>query len=227
MLIRNRFLAFYLALCLLILLFWDTGILYPFRMLAVFFHELGHLTVAILTGGRVGEFVLKPMEGGHVLSYGGNTFLVAFMGYPSSILVGVIIFYLSSLRGVEDFLTLVIGFLVGAIGMLFGRGIYTLIFSVFMSIFFIVSALFSPSIINAILLRVVGLTSILYTPYDIFTDIFLNSGWSDAQLLAGITKIGPTIWGIVWLALSIFMLLFLVFWVSVKDEEEITSRGLL
>ena len=70
----------------LLLFFWDSGFVYPFRILVVFFHEMGHALMTVITGGRVAELGLNHMEGGHTLSMGGNRFLILNAGYLGSLL---------------------------------------------------------------------------------------------------------------------------------------------
>lgn len=53
----------------------------PFIYLATIFHEISHALMAVLTGGRVIEFVLEVNGSGHVLSQGGSRFLIAISGY--------------------------------------------------------------------------------------------------------------------------------------------------
>lgn len=53
----------------------------PFIYLGTIFHEISHALIALITGGNIIEFVLSPDGSGHVLSRGGNSFLIAFSGY--------------------------------------------------------------------------------------------------------------------------------------------------
>ena len=78
-----------ILLTLLIAALWQTPIVTPLRILVVFFHELSHAIATIATGGRVVEMSITAMEGGHVLSLGGNRFLTLGAGYTGSLLIGV------------------------------------------------------------------------------------------------------------------------------------------
>lgn len=224
MLIKNKPLAFYLSLVLIALMFWNTDVMYPFRMLAVFFHETGHIIAALLTGGDIMEFTLEPLEGGRVLSSGGNRFLVAFMGYPASIIMGTLMVILADMK-FSNVITLILGMLIGFLGVKVGSSTFTLIFSAFISLMFVFVALFFVEDLNSLLLRFVGLVSILYTPYDVISDVLFNSGFSDAVILSQLTKINPPIWGAIWIIISLPFIAFSLFWIvsHYKVDDELSG----
>jgi hypothetical protein len=63
--------------------------------------------------------------------------------------------------------------------------------------------------INDFVLRVIGLSSVIYVPYDIFSDTIARSELrSDAYMLAEQFG-GPTVlWGGLWLVLSLAVIAF-------------------
>ena len=89
--LNGKILAIYGGIILLDHVFWNTIIIYPLKILTVFFHELSHALAAIVTGGKVLEIVLVPEQGGHCLIAGGNGFLVSSAGYLGSLIWGGII----------------------------------------------------------------------------------------------------------------------------------------
>ena len=78
----------YVAILAGVLLLWNTWIVYPLRLLVVFFHELSHGLAAIVTGGRVIEIQLDPREGGLAVTQGGSPLLIASAGYLGSLIIG-------------------------------------------------------------------------------------------------------------------------------------------
>ena len=72
-------------------------------------------------------------------------------------------------------------------------------------------AKYLPRLVNDLLLRVIGLTSLLYVPYDIFSDTLKRSGQvSDARIIAT-TVGGPTVfWGALWLLASLVVVFYVV-----------------
>lgn len=71
--------------------FWDSWILWPLKMAVVAVHELGHALMTWVTGGSVVGFGLWIDQSGHVLSQGGNRFLILNAGYLGSLLFGVLL----------------------------------------------------------------------------------------------------------------------------------------
>jgi hypothetical protein len=59
-----------ILLTTVIFMLWNTGLVYPLRLLIVFLHELSHAAATILTGGSVLEFNIATDESGHVISLG-------------------------------------------------------------------------------------------------------------------------------------------------------------
>jgi hypothetical protein len=88
-----RVLALGLLLALF-LTFWDSCLLLPLKLGVVALHELGHALMTWATGGAVVDFGLGLDQSGHVLSQGGNRFLILNAGYLGSLLFGVLLLLL-------------------------------------------------------------------------------------------------------------------------------------
>ena len=89
------------------------------------------------------------------------------------------------------------------VGAFFIRDVFPLVFCVLVGLGMLATARFLDRDLNDLILRVIGLSSMIYVPYDIFDDTIARSGLrSDAYMLA--KKFGgPTIfWGGLWLVLS-------------------------
>ena len=52
------------AILAVVFALWATPVVLPLKLLVVFFHELSHALVAILTGGRVESFSVDFRQGG-------------------------------------------------------------------------------------------------------------------------------------------------------------------
>jgi len=70
-------------------------VIVPLKILVVFLHEASHALAALLTGGSVDEMSLSILEGGHVISRGGNLFLIISAGYVGSLLLGAGLFVIA------------------------------------------------------------------------------------------------------------------------------------
>ncbi len=83
----NRLVMLLIVLCPLYF-FWAGPVLYPLRLLMVFFHEASHAIATILTGGQMREFVVNTDLSGHIIRNGGSSFLIGNAGYVGAFLWG-------------------------------------------------------------------------------------------------------------------------------------------
>ena len=170
---------------------WDSILLYPLKLLTVFFHESSHALATVLTGGQVLELVVTPYQGGHVLSNGGSRFLTLSAGYLGSLGWGMAI-YISAVRSQFDRQIMVLlGFAIIAITFQFTSNLFGVGFNMISGLTLIGLGLIASEKINDFILRLIGLTSIMYVPLDIISDTILRSHLhSDARILA--EKVGGT-----------------------------------
>lgn len=190
-------------------LFWNTAIVVPLKILVVYLHELSHALAAILTGGSVVEISLSPYQGGHAITRGGSRFLTLTAGYLGSLLLGLSLM-LIALRTEADRLVLGgLGAFTLVVTALYIRDWFALAFCLGTGIAMLAAARYLSVEINDLILRVIGLSSILYVPYDIFDDTIRRSGIrSDAYMLADEFG-GPTIfWGALWLVASLAIIYY-------------------
>jgi hypothetical protein len=92
---------------------------------------------------------------------------------------------------------------------LYVRDIFALLFIIGTGIAMLLSARFLGHNANDLMLRVIGLTSMIYVPYDIFSDTIARSNLqSDARMLA--QEFGGTtqMWGALWLVISLVVIAF-------------------
>jgi hypothetical protein len=74
------------------------------------------------------------------------------------------------------------------------------------------------STISAVLVKVIGVTSCLYTVWDIASDVLFRSiPCSDANALGRITFIPGVVWGVLWILISIAVIIFSM-WMMVKSS---------
>lgn len=226
---RSKRVLFYVALLLIAVFFWNTGVFYPIRMLAVFFHELWHMAVALLTGAEVREFVLVPQEGGHVKAVGGNLFLTALAGYLGSLISGVLILIVSDRTALDRWVAGFLGLLIVFIGFAFGDTLFTVLFCLAVGSSLLAMALFLPAEINDLVLRFLGLSVMLYAPYDVVMDVFLSNAYiGDAGLLAEEVGGSPRTWGLLWLLVSLIAIAGVMAYLFRKplpgEEEEANTE---
>lgn len=194
------------VLALVLLLLWRTPIVYPLRLLTVFFHELSHGLAAIITGGSIVGIQIVPAEGGLCVTRGGLPFLIASAGYLGSLLWGGAILLAAARMKRDRILTGALGAILAFAAILAVRPFFSFgfLFSVAAALALLAASRYLPDPANDFLLRLIGLTSCLYAPSDIVSDILARPGLpSDAHILAEMTGIPSILWGLVWLAISL------------------------
>ncbi len=199
-----------------LIFFWTSPWLAPLKILVVLFHELSHALMTVFTGGTVVSLELNSNQGGMVLSRGGNRFLILSAGYLGSLLFGCVLFLLA--RGsTRD------GWWTGLLALLL------LVFSIGAAAVLGATARWGGVWVNDLVLKIVGMASMLYAPADIISDTLLRSHLrSDARMLAeefgGFTQF----WGVLWLLISVAVIiatLWYGFRMQPKGSVPVASSG--
>jgi len=186
---------------------WQTPLLIPLKILVVFLHELAHALMTLLTGGEVVSLSISPQQGGLVVSRGGNRFLTLTAGYLGSLLLGVSLLVVALRTNADRVVMAFFGVVMFAVAAFYVRDVFALAFTLGTGAAMLTAARFFSHQINDLLLRVIGLTSMIYVPYDIFSDTIARSALrSDARMLA--EEFGGTtmIWGGIWLLISLVVI---------------------
>lgn len=202
------------ALTALVFALWQTPVVVPLKILVVFFHEAAHAFMAIATGGEVISIEVNARQGGVMWSAGGNRFLVSTAGYLGSLLIGVGLFLAALKSGADRAILFGLGLVLAILAALYIRDVFSLVFTLGTACIAFLVAAFLPSAVSDLLLRVIGLASMLYVPWDTAVDTIFYTGFrppgmmSDAASIAA--QVGGTeaLWGAIWVAISIVVLLF-------------------
>jgi hypothetical protein len=193
-----------LALVVVATLLWNTWIVYPLKILVVFFHELSHGLAAVVTGGSIVRIEVVAQEGGLCLTRGGSRFITLSAGYLGSLVWGGIILVIAARTRLDKVLSVLLGVILLVVTLFYVRP-----FAGFGFIFGLLSALALGALglwlseeINDFVLKLVGLTSCLYAVLDIKSDILDRPEVrSDAAMLGELTHIPTVVWGVIWIAL--------------------------
>ena len=187
-----------------VFVFWQTTALVPLKILIVFFHEASHAIASVVTGGEVLSLSISSDQGGVVMSRGGSRFWTLTAGYLGSLLIGVALL-LAATRTRFDRQTMgLCGLIILIIAGFYVRDVFALGFTIGTGIAMIAASVVLSHNANDLILRVIGLTSMIYVPYDIFSDTIARSSLrSDARMLA--EEFGGTtvMWGGLWLIVSV------------------------
>lgn len=186
--------------------------MWPLKIIVVLFHELGHATAAWLTGGEVLEIGLSPQEGGYTVTRGGNPLVILNAGYLGSMLTGMAFLLFSrdtmTSRGVALFLA---GLLIALPFPLMAWLSFGQIFTLISGLVLLPLALFLPSIALRWGLRALGVFSVVYGIYDVWSDVLVMASeqelLSDAAKLEQLTGVPSLVWGMGWVVLGIGILI--------------------
>ena len=188
---------------------WQTPFVVPLKILIVFFHEASHAIASVITGGEVVSLTVSPNQGGLVISRGGSRFWTLTAGYLGSLLIGAGLLLAATRTRADRKIMAVCGIVMLVLAGLYVRELFALGFVVGAGVAMLLAARFLGHNTNDLILRVVGLTSMIYVPYDIFSDTIARSTLrSDARMLA--EEFGGTtqIWGGLWLLVSLIVIGF-------------------
>ncbi len=204
---RIRFLAGFAVYFVALWFFWNTPVVYPLKIFVVLLHEMSHGVMVLATGGTIERILITADEGGLCQCPGGNTFLVLSAGYLGSLLWGTVILWAARGRGaMPQIAAAVIGVLVIVVTLLYVRNVFGLLFGVAFGGVLVVAGRQLPVEGNAALLTALGLTSCLYAILDIKSDVLERPElMSDARMLAEATGVPTLFWGILWIALALFV----------------------
>ncbi len=200
-----------IAIIALVFVFWGTPFVLPLKLLVVFLHELSHAIAIILTGGSVESFSISPQQGGLVTGRGGNRFISLSAGYLGSLAFGMGLLIIALRTHWDRAVLGGFGAVMLLVTALYVRDSFAMAFCAGVGVVMIAMAWFLSRPVCDLVLRIIGLTSVIYVPYDIFDDTIRRSGArSDAYMLA--EEFGGTtmLWGGAWLALSLLAILLCV-----------------
>ncbi len=203
---NHRQLASLALLFLGIVLLWNTPLLYPLKILVVFFHELSHGLAAVITGGSIVEIEVVKEVGGHCLTRGGSRFLTLTAGYLGSLTWGGLILIAAARTRWDRHIMGLLGLMVICVSLLYVRPFLSFGFGFgpATALGMLALAHFATEEVNDFALKVIGLTSCLYAILDIKSDVIDRVHLrSDARMLAELTGLPTLAWGILWILIAI------------------------
>jgi len=210
------------VLALGLALLWQTAWILPLKTLVVFFHEVSHLLTALVTGGDVLEMRIVPQQGGSVLSRGGMPFLILMAGYLGSLLFGVVLFEFADATQLDRWVVGALGLLLAVLTVLYMKGWYGWGFGLGSALTLMLFAGLLGHAANDVLLRVVGLMSMMYVPLDIWSDTLARPGlMSDARMLAIAYGGTAQLWGALWLLVSALVIGFTLWRAFHRPERKV------
>ncbi len=193
-----------MALTALVVALWQTPVVLPLKLLVVFFHESSHALAALLTGGSVESISINPRQGGVTVTRGGNLFALLSAGYLGSLAIGVAILLIALRTHWDRALMAALGGLALVIAALYLRDPFALAFGIGTGLVLLGMAWALPHDAVDLVLRLIGLASMIYVPRDIFDDTIRRAGEaSDAAALARAFGGTAMLWGALWLLIAL------------------------
>ena len=195
------------GLVVLVWFLWDSWLIYPLKLLVVFFHELSHGLAALVTGGSIERIEMVAREGGLCVTRGGGRFLILSAGYLGSLFWGGVILMLAARSGLDQAVQLLLGFILLFSTLVWVRPLlsFGFGFAALAAFGLIAAGLFLNGFLNDLILKLIGLTSILYAPLYILSDVLTrgDSVPSDASQLARMTGVPTLVWGSLWMLVAL------------------------
>lgn len=202
-----------LSLAIASLFLWNSIILLPIKLMTVFFHELSHGIVAILTGGRIIGISLNINEGGVCSHNGGIPILVASAGYLGSLLWGSGILLASLKKGFNKRICQAIAVFFIVVTGLWVRDIQAIAIIVTLAVSLLYISANLKEKYCSIFLKYISLISCFYVVFDIKDDLLDRTvPLSDAYQISKsifpsfMVSPGSYIIGLLWMAVAIFIL---------------------
>ena len=207
-----------LGIVFLVILFWNTVFIFPLKLLVVLLHEISHGLAAVLTGGKIVSIEVNMNQGGLATTIGGNRFFIISAGYLGSMIWGGTIMVLASRFSFDRQVAMVLGVGLALVGLIYVANFSGKAFTIAFSTLLILMASFAPNVVNDFVLKVIGMSSVLYAIIDIKSDaISRNIAGSDASKLGELYFGNSAFWGIIWIGIATLSGLFFLYIAAQKE----------
>ena len=212
---------------------------YPFRIFVTFIHEGGHAIAALLTGNSVASLSVAPNASGQTYTTEGgliSQFLISSSGYLGAMAFGALLLVLIRKTIAARIVLLSCAILIFALTMIFGlikpifsmnawSGIpFTLLAGTVISVGLFLIARFASLRVATFFVSLLAVQCVLNALFDLKTVFLFSSPFgpavpTDAVNMARATGIPAIFWTIVWIALALGMLWFVLrLYVAGRDK---------
>lgn len=212
--------GFYIAIILILVWLWNTGYgqiyLYPFTILATYFHEMGHGLAAMLVGADFNYLMIYPDGSGvavHSSLDGVGRFgsaLIAISGPLGPTIFGFFLIYFSKSQNASKWLLVSLGAFIIITTVIWVRSFFGAIFLIVVGIILILFGSIRNEKFKEKLSQFIGITAMLslYQNVDyLFTEITMtNDGkfiFSDTGYLEEYLFLPHWFWAILIIAISL------------------------
>jgi hypothetical protein len=200
----------------------DSAILFPFRLLVTYVHEMAHGLAALLTGGQFISFHVLGNGGGVAFTDGGSEHLILPAGYLGSALFGAVLLYAAHRVRRVQWATFVLGGFFVVTALFLGRGgggsidaavtsMFALMIGVIAGIGLIALGRYGSRLVNVVALN----TLAFIVGFNVISDFLwllrdlpagLGDIQNDAQVMAILTNTATLNWIVVWAAIAMLVM---------------------
>ncbi|MBN1868091.1 M50 family metallopeptidase [Candidatus Sumerlaeota bacterium] len=230
---HKRSVATQLTVFVVVLIVWQIPVVNPIKLLVVLFHEMSHVAVAYLTGGRVFGIAIDPGGAGVTLGIGGNETLIVLAGYLGSLTLGCALYGLIALRRPAEVWACLTA--VSCASLTLGwLNDFTAAFGIGTVALLVAGILFFKDNVKKFLLTVTATTSCLYPIIDLAGEYIRseNTGFivhgraasSDISQLAQLTGISAGLLATVFCLTGMLIVVYLIDLTARLDAEMQTRR---
>jgi len=194
------------------LLFWDSPVLTPVKLLVVMGHESGHALATLLAGGKVQRVLLAADQSGACLSAlppgAWPTILVYSAGYVGSAIAGAVLLVLAFRFGLARGVLALYAVWLAAMAVLVAGSGFTIAFCLGMATILAAAAPWLPLLGVRLLVLFLATFTGLYALFDLRDDLWNTTvrAHSDAALLAAQTPVPAFLWAGLWSLTSMAIL---------------------
>jgi hypothetical protein len=210
----------YLVILAAVIILWNSVIIKPLKLFAVFLHELGHTLMAALFGYGIKGLRINLDESGYAITLPKNdfsAFLIANGGYLGSVFFALLILLLKR-TFFKKFLLGTAAILLLTVSIAYGKSTFTIIYSAIFAGFILILYMLHKEKLNDWVIDILGIASVAYAVYDTFVDtillqlnlrLHLIQGWktaqpmTDAVQLEQMTHVPAMLWGLIWLTIAV------------------------
>lgn len=209
----------YLVILALVVALWNTIVIKPLKIFAVFLHELGHSLMAVIFGNGIQGFRISLDESGYALTLPKSdfsAFIIANGGYLGSVLFALLILWLKR-TALRKYILGASAMLLLGVSIAYGKSVFTIIYAAIFAGMILLLYMLHNEKLNDWVIDIIGVTSAAYAIYDTFVDTILLQinlrlnlipGWgasqplTDAVQLQKMTHVPAVVWGIIWLVIA-------------------------
>ncbi|NTV89874.1 MAG: M50 family peptidase, partial [Clostridiales bacterium] len=165
----------YLAILVIVVALWDTIIIKPLKLFAVFLHELGHSLMSVIFGNGITGLSINLNESGYALTLSKNwfsSFMIANGGYLGSLFFALLILLLKKTPA-KKFILGTAAIILLAVSIKYGDSLFTIIYSAAFAAFVLLLYMLHNEKLNDWVIDIIGISSVAYAIYDTFVDTIL------------------------------------------------------